>query len=208
MHKKPTDTFGGVIFSKDGKVHQESAKLPNDKQHQEKAVIELFIERYNKLQMHQIETDYVDLEESNHDFEIVTNGKTVIVQVTEFVERDYEIDKGAEPTPGAREGIIRFKVGSPDQQEVDIFKRNRALKTAIERKVEKSYAKPKHEFWLLVFTTDTGFFPETADAEFEEVRAPLEYARDYLKSTHSVFDQIWFINIYKGRPLLVWGDSP
>lgn len=208
MPKKPTDVFGALVFSKDGKVHREIRRLPDDKRCQEMAVIELFIERYNQSQKVQIERDYVELEESNHDFQITTNGNTVIVQLTEIVERDYVIDKGAARTPDAKEGIIRFKVGATRQQEVDISKRNRALETAITRKVQKRYAKPNHEFWLLVFTTDTGFFPEIADAAFEEVKAPLEYARGYLESVDTVFDQVWFINLYQGMPLLVWDGSP
>jgi hypothetical protein len=207
MPKKPTDVYGGWIFSKDGKVHQDSSKLPDVKESQEKAVIELFIERFNESQDFKIEPDYVDLEESNHDFAIVTEGKTVIVQVTEIIERDYVINKGASPTPGVTEGIMRFKVGAPGQQEVDIIKRNRALETAIKRKVEKRYSKPKKEFWLLVFTTDVGLNPEIHDAEFEPVLTPLEYARDYLKGVDTVFDQIWFINTFKSAPLLVWNRT-
>jgi hypothetical protein len=204
MPRKPTDPFGAWIFSKDGRVRQEVSKLPDNKEGQEAAVIKRFIERYNESQPTCINPDFVALEEANHDFQVLVDGRTVIVQVTEIIERSYVITKGAKPTPGSKEGIIRFKVGAPGQQEIDISKRNRALETAIRRKVEKHYSKPASEFWLLVFSTDVGLSPELTDAEFEDVRTPLEYAQDYLEGVDVVFDQIWFINVYASNPLLVW----
>jgi hypothetical protein len=204
MPKKPTDPFGAWIFSKDGKVSRDSSMLPDDKQGQECAVIARFIEGYNESQDSQIESSYVELEERDHDFEIEKQNKTIVVQVTEIIERDYVIDKGASPTPGATEGVIRFKLGSRHSQEIDVIKRNRALETAIKRKVEKHYAKPANEFWLLVFTTDVGIFPEVSDTEFMELPTPLEYAQEYLKGVTTPFDQIWFVNMYDGAPLMIW----
>jgi hypothetical protein len=204
MPKKPTDTFGGWIFSKDGKVRHESDKLPDDKEGQEQAVIEAFIDRYNASHEPRIEANYRSLEEADHDFEIELGGAKIMVQVTEIIERDYVLEKGAAPTSGATEGLIRFKVGAPGSQQVDITKRNRALETAIRRKVEKYYSKPRSEFWLLVFATDVGFNPEHADAVFEKVLTPLEHARRYLGEIDCAFDQIWFLGLYKSEPVLVW----
>ena len=79
LPKKPTETFGTLVFGKDGRVRPNFQRLPEDKEGHESGVAERFI---------RLGSDYADKGarfELHHDFQIFVGRKLVAtVQNTEF----------------------------------------------------------------------------------------------------------------------------
>ncbi len=208
MHKKPTNLYGSWTFSPEGKVTQNIDMLPQNKEQQEEAVIEKFIQKFNSLPEPPI-TNFKALPENDHDFEIELENSKIYVQITEIIEREYLVSKIAPMSPNTKEGIIRFRPGTPTSQEIDIHRKYKSLKVAIQRKIEKLYSKLTSDLWLLVFTTDSSFDPNYSDTEFEPLPSPKEVATNYLKETECVFDRIWFlgISVHSDNLTEIWNNK-
>ena len=179
--KKPTQSFGTINFSKDGKVKPNIRKLPEVKEEQERGAMEIVAEKLQKIGYSL--TDIKQLSEPDQDFEAICNGNPIIIQLTELVSRDFH-------------DSITFMLDTETEAA--------ALATSIETKLDRHYSKPTGaEFWLVVYST-FAYLTEYIQGGEKRRSQGLVNAR-YLLSRRddNPFDVIWFSNLVT-RPVKVF----
>lgn len=202
--KKPTEPTGTIQFSKDGKVTSKIFKLPDEKEPKEKRALEIFVQGYNKLSAEfQIE-DFEQLSEYDQDFLLTVNEEKIEVQLTELVDRSFNI-------PLTEEEYLRGDYTSailkdPEKPPLRTDKSNKvlALTGLLRQKIGKNYAKSEGKsLWLLIFTTAPYEMEYFQGGQLRHGEA-LMLARHYLDSEgRNVFDEIWFTNLIT-RPVKIW----
>ena len=192
--KKPTEPFGYISFSKSGKAKKRMFELSSDKETQEAEVAEKFIESHNKQVLNFEIKQQIKLPEKDHDFLFETSKGKIFAQITELVQRSYafpmtqdEFDNGIYQE-SIYVGPTELPLG------VDIEKRDFALKSVIENKINMHYSKPKDsELWLIVFSV-TQYLTEYFEAGVFTKSPGLEIAQEYLRTcSTNPFDQIWYL---------------
>src|SRR3990167_1115428 len=204
MHRKPTQTFGHITFSKDGKVAKHLTRLSEDKQIQEMEALHKFLELFNTVFPERSITFLRQLEERDHDFIVDVAGQETEIQLTELVDRSFTFQMTqAEYDSGNWSHAVQKGYGELPWR-IDPEKRDLALVELIERKISKSYSKSLvRPLWLIVFAT---FIYETEFSQGGKLRVSqgLQKARDYLSTeTRNVFDAVWVTDL-ETRPVCVW----
>lgn len=173
MPKKPTQPFGAMIFSKNGKVKPDTKKLSEDRTEQEKGAINIIADQFRRMGRPII--DVKQLPESDHDFEASCDGKRVIIQLAELVSRNFH---------------------DPDTFILDTAAEAAALTNVISGKLNKHYARPNgSEFWLVIFSTYP-YATEYWQGGVRKVSEGLMNVRKMLTGcTDNSFDEIWFSNL-------------
>ena len=173
MPKKPTQPFGTIIFSKDGKVRRDIEQLSEDKVEQEKGTIDKIAEQFGRIGRPM--TDIKQLPESGHDFQATCDGYPVTIELTELASRDFH---------------------DPITCEVDIEAEAAALSNSINGKLDKHYSKAKRsKFWLVVFST-YAYSTEYWQGGVKKCSQGLVNARGVLVTrSDNPFDEIWFSNL-------------
>ncbi len=200
MPKKPTQPFGHIAFSKSGKVTKHQFELPDDKSGQELAAIRHFArKRIADLLPEQI----VRLPENDNDFEIkLTDGSSIIVELTELVRRDYmervsqqDYDKG------------RFRYVASDASgaiwRVDDERKGLVLGEKIVSKLR--YPKPQGKlFWLLIWTIESEFryFWHEGGKSYENEAVHRARAK-IVEIQKFPFDEVWVTNL-ELNPHRIW----
>lgn len=191
IHKKPTQSFGYINFSKTGKVSKHISQLPDIKEDQEKDIAIRFIDSLNR----NIENPLFfikSLSENDNDVLLSDSNKEIEVEITELTNYDYAIP------------LVNGKfIDKPKSQRIEYLKRDypyttdpqkyiSALMVEIKNKINQNYSKNKNrELWLLVFCLshyEVEYWTSGKKIESES----LILARNYLNSTEHGFDKIWF----------------
>lgn len=208
MPKKPTETFGFISFAKSGKVKKTMRTLSSEKRIQECEVAEIFVAGYNKAFPDQTIHDCKPLPENDQDFVLVTPDGKVELQVTELVSRSYTFEMTMEEYDRGEWTAATQKEYGGIPWRIDTEKRDGALTALIAKKQQKQYAKSQErDLWLLVFTTDVGYFVEVHSQGARQMSPALEFACKFLEKKNSnLFDKIWFTNL-QTRPVLVWSAT-
>ena len=181
-------------------------KLSSDKEQQETAVVETFLDALSRYSIYTDILGYSKLPEADHDFVLnCKDGSDILLQVTEIVERDY-----AFPITKAdyNSGIYNHFIHKGSDQipwAVDTNRISTSIQRRIEGKILKHYSKSEHEtLWLLIFSTS--IYPEVDVCVRGNKRdsEAVSIAHDYLNSLdHIVFDQIWYTNLMT-TPVRIW----
>lgn len=206
--RKPTESYGYIVFSKNGKVNKKMAKLSHDKEKQEVGVIEHFLKTLSKKCSDFNITGYEQLPEADQDFIIHSAESEIYVQVTEIVEREYAFPiSKAEYNSGRFSHFIQKKSGEIPWA-VDTERRDNSIKKAIERKIEKYYAKSNHQIlWLLIFCTSSYIMTEYWEGGKKRQSIALTLARKYLRTLDQIiFNQIWYTNLMT-NPVRIWPEE-
>jgi hypothetical protein len=203
MPRKPTVSFGGIDFGKDGSVTPRIKLLSDNKQVQEREAFDFFARTFNaRFPNNQLKV-LEQLPEQDHDFLIDLSGTQITVQLTELVDRSFvramtqeEYDSGA-----FKEMIL--KVSGERPLGVDPAKRDAALGELIGYKAGR-YPKPSQRpLWLVVYSTAHYLLAYWHQGRYVEEPA-LIMARavvDELK--HNPFQRVWFTDM-ETNPVLVW----
>jgi len=206
--KKPTEPFGYISFGKNGAVSKHMFELSQEKEEQEIGAVEKFIDGINQLSDYPNVNGFDKLPEADHDFTLDTSAGSITVQLTELVERDYAkpISK-QEYNEGKYHDFIQKAPGMTPWA-VNTHCLQNYLRRAIERKLEKLYAKPDSDaLWLVVFCTSTYLQTEYYEGGRLRVSAALIEARKYLQTLpNCVFDEIWYTNLLT-RPVRIWPEG-
>jgi hypothetical protein len=206
--KKPTEPFGYISFGKNGAVSKHIFELSHEKEDQEIGAVERFIGGLNQLSDYPNVNGFDKLPEADHDFTLDTSAGSITVQLTELVERDYAkpISK-QEYNEGKCHDFIQKAPGMIPLAADNYWLQN-CLRRAIERKLEKFYAKSDSEtLWLVVFCTSTYLQTEYYVDGRLRVSAALTEARKYLQTLpNCVFDVIWYTNLLT-RPVHIWPEG-
>lgn len=204
MPRKPTQTFGHIAFSKDGRVTQHLTRLSEDKPIQELEALQRIIQLFNESWAgHQV--SFVrQLEENDHDFIIEVDGQEMDVQLTELVDLSFTFKITEEEYNSGKWSHYILKASGEIPLAIDMEKKDRALSDVIRKKVSKNYSKSGgRPLWLLVFAT---FMYETEYVQASQPRVSpgLQIARDYLCGEgRNIFDAVWFCDL-ETRPVCVW----
>lgn len=203
--RKPTESFAHIAFGKDGTVRKNMHTLSSEKETQELEAIHFFKEGLGKKSPGLFIQKIGKLPEYGHDFSLDTSNGHVTVQLTELVERAY-----ARPLTAEEDGKCLYKEYIAKEYGaipwgVDTEQRDAALYRAIEKKIERKYAKELGEqLWLVVFTTSTYYLVEYSEASVLRQSPALLMAREYLqKLQQPVFDEVWFTNL-QTVPIRIW----
>jgi hypothetical protein len=205
MPKKPTTSFGTLIFSKDGRVTKKIRRLSDVKIDQELGVATSFLEGFNRHYALGEMASLIALSESDHDFSVTVDGRPVYLQVTEMVDRGYTKNISSQDHEAGRfKNVAYIEPGVP--VEIDHEKQSRALWEAISKKIAKCYSRPKTaELWLLVFGVGIHYPTEYYENGVLCSSEGLKIAR--LNSSVSVgpFAQVWYTNLIS-RPCQIYPD--
>ena len=204
MPRKPTQTFGHISFSKDGRVSQHLTRLSEDKPKQEFEALQRIIHLFNESRLGPRVSFIRQLTERDHDFVVEVDGREIDVQLTELVDRSFTFQIPAEEYGSGKWHHYVLKASGEIPWAIDPEKRDRALSDVIRGKVLKNYSKSADRpLWLLVFAT---FMYETEYVQAGQPSASsgLQKARDYLRTEdRNVFDAIWFCDL-ETQPVCVW----
>ena len=173
MPKKPTQPFGTINFSKDGKVRRDIRRLSQDHDEQQKDAIDIIAKQFER--MGRPITDIKQLPKRDHDFEATCEANPVIIQLTELVSRDFH-------------DSVTFSFDTEAEAH--------ALSNVIGGKLDRHYAKPKDRgFWLVVFSTHP-YRTEYWQGGVKKISQGLVNARAVLAGrSDNPFDEIWFSNL-------------
>jgi hypothetical protein len=206
-HEKPTTPFGFVAFSKDGGVDISLSTLPTVKDDQEVEVAQIFAQQLTRLFGFSV-SDPSRLPERGHDASMKINGQSVVLQITEIWQKEFELPPGS-PDPGNPKSIGHFSAVSNEAIQLDSRRMNDSIRCAIKKKLDKHYAPDRDAAtWLLIFTTSPHILTETfRDGELV-IEEPLQRAREFAAAAHSLdpFSEIWFSNLIT-RPVRIWPPS-
>ena len=203
--QKPTEPYGYIAFSKNGKVKKQMFQLSHDKEKQEVGVIEHFLKALPAKNPDLNIIGHEQLPESDQDFVLRCNEGEIYVQVTEIVEREYAFPiSKAEYNAGRYSHFIQKKSGEIPWA-VDIVRRDASIKRAIERKINKHYAKSANQIlWLLIFCTSSYLTTEFWEGGKKRMSKSLTSALEYLRTLNQVvFNQIWYTNLLTS-PVKIW----
>ena len=203
--RKPTKPYRHIAFSKNGKVRKKMFQLSHDKEEQEEGVIEHFLNNLPTKSNEFNIMDYKQLPEADQDFVIHTEKGKIYVQVTEIVEREYTFPISKEEYNSGTYSNFILQTSGEIPWAVDISLRDTSISRAIERKINKHYAKSEHEtLWLLIFCTSTYLKTEYWESGEKKKSRALFLAHEYLNGTKkNIFDQIWFTNL-QTSPVKIW----
>ena len=160
MHRKPTQTFGHITFSKDGKVAKHLTRLSEDKPIQEMEALHKFLELFNTVFPERSITFLRQLEERDHDFIVDVAGQETEIQLTELVDRSFTFQMTqAEYDSGNWSHDVQKGYGELPWR-IDPEKRDLALVELIVRKIEPEMIEDHIEFNLVAkwVGMDWGFF--------------------------------------------------
>lgn len=204
MPRKPTQTFGHIAFSKDGRVTQHLTHLSEEKPTQELEALQTVLNLFNESWAGHHVSFVRQLTERDLDFIVEVDGKETDIQLTELVDRSFTFPITTEEYNSRKWNHYTQKAYGEIPWAIDLEKRDRALSEAIQKKVLKNYAKSSDRpLWLVVFAT---FIYETEYMQAGELRVSpgLQNARAYLRTeTQNVFDAVWFCDL-ETRPVCVW----
>lgn len=203
--RKPTEPYGYIAFSKNGKVKKQMFQLSHDKEEQEVGVIEHFLKALPSKDPDLNIIGHEQLPEADQDFVLRCDEGEIYVQVTEIVEREYAFPiSKAEYNAGHYSHFIQKKPGEIPWA-VDIGRRDASIKRAIERKINKHYAKSANQIlWLLIFCTSSCLTTEFWEGGQKRMSKSLTSAHEYLRTLNRmVFDQIWYTNLLTS-PVRIW----
>lgn len=204
MPRKPTQTFGHIAFSKDGRVTQHLTRLSENKPQQEMEALQRFLDLF-KASLTSRHIGLVrQLEERDHDFIVEVDGQETEIQLTELVDRTFTFRMTIEEYDSGKWSHCVQKASGEIPWRIDPEKRDRALSDVIAGKVSKNYSKNSmRPFWLVIFAT---FIYETESIQggVPKVSQGLKKARDYLHTEkRNIFDAVWFCDL-ETRPIRVW----
>lgn len=207
-HRKPTEPFGYLAFGKNGTVRKHMSQLPDEKEPQEIAVMQRFVEGVSSLRSDLTICSFAPLPEADHDFRLITSKGDVTVQLTELVERDYAKTIAKEEYKIENYQLYIQKEYGAMPLAVDPQRLRTSLKRSIEKKVEKHYAKTSPEvWWLVIFCTSPYVRTEYFESGQPKVSDVLVEAREYLRTVpNCVFDEIWYANPLT-RPVRIWPEE-
>lgn len=201
---KPTQPFGHINFSKDGRVTKHVRRLSSVKEDQEREVATYFVEDFNSLYTDRPITNLVTLGQDNNDFAAQISGGPLILEITELVGRSYLVEMTREEYD--RGGWAECVYGGPDAvpRRVDRERRDNELWRVIENKLPR-YAPPKRgALWLIVFTTQSDYLTEHNQGGASHQSEALRRARNRVaESGINPFSEIWFTNM-ETRPIQIW----
>jgi uncharacterized protein (DUF433 family) len=205
--KKPTQPYGRIVFSKDGSVSKQMFRLSDEKQTQEREVIERFANLYNEIDDGNQISEIRQLPEYDHDFSITLGKVKVQVQLTELVERSFISPITEEEVKTKKGEDIALKWSGGVLFRIDIEQKNAALTNLIKQKLDMNYAKSSDTFiWLVVFSTSP-YCMEYVKGGQLYMSEGLAQAQEYLKGlSRIVFGEVWFTNL-QTRPIKVWPIS-
>lgn len=194
--RKPTDSYGTLVFGKDGRVRRRISKLPDVKEEQEHTAIQMFADLLRQRHgRHLLEIRQLD--EANQDFAATEGGRALDLQLTELVKREF-----AQPHSGAKFPILFL----PDGQafEIDEAAEAEALLKLVQKKIAKGYSRRIGAgLWLVVFSTCPYHLEYSKDGE-DGVTEALARVRSWLERIEGlVFDEVWFTDL-QTRPVKVW----
>ena len=202
--RKPSETFGAIVFGKDGSVRPAMERLSHQKDEQERSVGERFAD---KLRLVGINSNFVrQLREDDHDFLISAGDREVIVQAAEVHPRRYLVELSKDQYVSGDHTFTDFVLGHETYFGVDATARKEAITSVVIGKLEKHYSKPRQPLWLLVWTTGniTGQHYEASTLKIDEA---VVHARGFLaEHSPTPFDEIWFFNVVVA-PMRVWPVS-
>jgi hypothetical protein len=198
MPGKPTQPFGSIIFSKDGKVRQKTFVLSQHKDAQELEAARRFLDRLANSYPERSLTNLQQLSESDHDFTASFADTRVVIQLAELVDRHFVSQTQRNPSDP-----VLFRAPG-DRAYLDQAAKDKALSQVISAKLAKRYAKPIGGlFWLVVFSTQSYTLQYVCDSATYITEA-LRITRLHLKNaSHVVFDEIWFTDL-QTAPICVW----
>ena len=201
-HRKPTNPFGVISFSKQGKVRSEITHLSSDKQTQELEAVTIFVDHYNRENPDDKISAIESLPESDHDFKIRIGDRDIFVQLTELTTHQYYITITRDEYDSGRwRHFVQTEYGALPKA-VDMDNMVPALTRLIQKKIEKNYSKGMAEIWLVVFTTDTGYPTEYYQSNELITSDHLKMAREYVATNNNIFSRIWFTNLIT-RPIKI-----
>ena len=180
-------------------------QLSHDKEEQEVGVIEHFLKALPSKDSDLNIIGHEQLPEADQDFVLRCDEGEIYVQVTEIVEREYAFPiSKAEYNAGHYSHFIQKKPGEIPWA-VDIGRRDASIKRAIERKINKHYAKSANQIlWLLIFCTSSCLTTEFWEGGQKRMSKSLTSAHEYLRTLNRmVFDQIWYTNLLTS-PVRIW----
>jgi hypothetical protein len=206
-HKKPTRPFGTIVFGKDGSVRRKVSQLSEVKVAQEQSVIESFCNGLKQFHGRSV-GDIRNLAERDHDASAVVDGRLVQLQVAEIVQRGFELPAGA-PNRGDPKAIAFFDATSKNATSLNIDEVNDSVVSAIERKLQKHYAKPTSSaLWLVLFTTSSFIPMEYLENGRLTIGEPLRRVREHFRAkSWQPFDEVWFTDL-RTRPVQVLPSEP
>jgi len=193
--KKPTRTYGTIVFGTDGSVRNNLTRLPDNKEEQEASVVNWFCQGLQVFHGLSVK-DVRPLPQDGHDASIIVNAMPVQPQVSELVQREFELPAGT-PNGGDPKALAFFDAASVGGVSLDIDSVNDSIVRGISRKLDKHYAKPTgNELWLVLFTTSS-FIPTLCWKDGAlVVEEPLRRAREHsANSAWQPFDQVWFTDM-------------
>lgn len=203
MPNKPTEPYGFISFSKNGKVRKLTSMLPPDKANQEFIVGELFV-KYIQEELGE-KLDIYSCEERDHDFRMKSDDIEIIVQETEVVSRDYIREISRDSYDRGDSGFQNFVLGANnDFYGVDVNAKEAVLLDRIKKKISKCYSKEKSPLWLLIWTVCSDFHPFYITGGEKVLSKGVIEARKYLSNFGAEpFDEVWFMNV-QTRPSRIW----
>jgi len=190
-HKKPTQAFGYINFSKAGKVSKHIFKLPDEKEKQEEIIAKKFIESLNKKEEKNVILKKI-LPQADNDVLLEDSFGEIELEIAELTNYEYAIPlvAGEYITKPISKKIKLLKQVVPHTTDEDQYRL--ALVELIKRKAERHYSKiKKRRLWLLVFSLSlylTEYWQQGKKVESEG----LKLARNYLFSINHPFDEVWF----------------
>jgi hypothetical protein len=198
--KKPTIPFGHIAFGKDGSVRPQVEQLSSNKNEQELEVINRFVGA--QPQLFNGAPVVEKLGEADQDGRISVDGVDLAdVQCTEIVFRDIMAAEGKAVTEHA---ILDGKLIG-----IDCEKRRSVLRSKIESKLAKHYAKsPSMELWLILWSV-TGYpLGEDQCGDTRIIPAQVVKAREFLAARGSAqpFDKIFYFDM-QTTPTQIWPQN-
>lgn len=191
--KKPTDDFAQIRGEPYKSVEKIVERFPDTKVGQEDELGRRFATTLTS------QTDSLwtsrPLDEDDHDFLLIHCGREIEVQAVEIAaKRDFLTLIPPDQVKNATHEFTSVFV--PKQGEVwgiDRIMLRQAIWRKIALKLGKNYAKPKRQFWLLVWTVYMGLPLTVLDAGgVSKSSRAISFARRELKTQSSgPFDEIW-----------------
>lgn len=202
-HTKPTAPFGYIAFGKDGSVRESIDKLPGDKDDLEYEIGKRFISALQLLIGENI--DIIAGDEFGHDFDMKLNSRTITVQSTEIVARDYLVPLPFEVYRNGTHKYREFVSNGPEEiLGVDNQFKDNIILERINLKLKKRYSKPRNPLWLLIWSVQQDFVPFWTSQGESHASRGVSIARAYLKASGAgPFDEIWYFN-FLSRPSRIW----
>lgn len=203
--RKPTDEFGVINASADGRMQKVVETLPPIKDAQELEIGERFAEALSAQTAKKWSVQA--LPEDGHDFVLIGPEAEIEVQAVEIAaKREFLTRISVDDWKESKHNFDSVALLGPDDVwGLDAEKQRAAIWDKIALKLAKNYSKPARPFWLLVWTTYQGF--NTVWVENGETRTSrnILFARKKLRSLSTVvFDEVWLWTPAWSGAVSVW----